>query len=90
MQDSRSAICLCAAVRGLGQQSNRGLEYRKSTVGVGADSDPAKGSAYLTHRPEIKISAETIAGSIERGGSGDAAIAVGGINERRFKTPEVF
>ena len=41
-------------------------KQRDRSVSIRADSDPTKGSIYLTHRPEIKVGAEPIAGSVER------------------------
>ncbi len=41
-------------------------KQRDRSVSIRADSDPTKSSIYLTHRPEIKVGAETIAGSVER------------------------
>ena len=41
-------------------------KQRECSVSIRADSDPTKSSIYLTHRPEIKVGAETIAGSVER------------------------
>jgi hypothetical protein len=43
------------------------LEQGDRSVRISADSDPAKSAADLTHRPEIKIGAEAIAGGVERG-----------------------
>ena len=41
-------------------------KQRDRSVSIRADSDPTKSSSYLPHRPEIKVGAETIAGSVER------------------------
>ena len=43
------------------------LEHGDCSVRISADSDPAEGSADLTHRPEIKVGAETIARGVEGG-----------------------
>jgi hypothetical protein len=42
------------------------LEHGDRSVRISADSDPAEGSADLTHRPEIKIGVEAIACGVER------------------------
>ena len=70
--------------------SGVGSEHCENAVIVSSDSHPRVVAVAQSHRPEIEIAVQPVAGSVERCRSSYGSIMVCFIDERRFESLEIL